>query len=160
VPRVGHGRLGVVFRWQFSAFHILYARGVVSMIPISKLALLGLVLGGVAGISSGVRAQGMRANPALAERGKKLFLTRSCDGCHSIGHGRRAGPDLLGVTDRRSAAWLRRWLKNTEEMILTDSLAIQMVADFRGYKMTNPRLSNEDIEALINYLAEGKKLYP
>jgi len=107
------------------------------MIPISKLALLGLVLGALAGSSSAARAQA----------------------CHSIGHGRRAGPDLLGVTNRRSAAWLRKWLKNTEEMIQGDSLAMQLVAEYRGYKMTNPRLSNPDIEALINYLAEGKKLY-
>ena len=129
------------------------------MIPISKLALLGLVLGALAGSSSAARAQGMTVNPTLAARGKTLFLTRSCDACHSIGHGRRAGPDLLGVTNRRSAAWLRKWLKNTEEMIQGDSLAMQLVAEYRGYKMTNPRLSNPDIEALINYLAEGKKLY-
>jgi len=129
------------------------------MIPISKLALLGLVLGGLAGISSAVRAQGVTRDATLAARGKALFLTRSCDGCHSLGHGRRAGPDLLGVTNRRSAAWLRKWLKNTEEMIQSDSLAMQLVAEYRGYKMTNPRLSNPDIDALIAFLSEGKKLY-
>ena len=101
----------------------------------------------------------MTVNPTLAARGKTLFLTRSCDACHSIGHGRRAGPDLLGVTNRRSAAWLRKWLKNTEEMIQGDSLAMQLVAEYRGYKMTNPRLSNPDIDALIAFLSEGKKLY-
>jgi len=128
------------------------------MTRISKLALFSLVIGALTGGSSTARAQG--TDPNLVKRGRDLWFTRSCDACHSIGKGRRAGPDLMGVTERRSGAWLRKWLKNTEEMILTDSLAIQMVADFRGYKMTNPRLSNEDIEALINYLAEGKKLYP
>jgi len=44
-------------------------------------------------------------------------------------------------------------------MIQGDSLAMQLVAEYRGYKMTNPRLSNPDIDALIAFLSEGKKLY-
>ena len=128
-----------------------------SMIRVSKLALFGLVIGAMAGTSSNARAQGMKVDENLAKRGKMLFVTRSCDGCHGIGRGRRAGPDLLGVTDRRSKAWLERWLKNTEEMIASDSLAMMMVAEHKGYKMTNPRLGNEEIEALLNFLADESR---
>ncbi len=123
----------------------------------SKLALFGLVFGVMAGSNSAARAQGMPVNPNLAKRGRELFLIRSCDACHGIGKGRRAGPDLLGVTDRRSQEWLRKWLKDPAAMLASDSLAMQLKDEYKGVSMANPRLTNSDIEALINYLADATR---
>lgn len=41
---------------------------------------------------------------ADAENGKKLFTTRGCVACHSLGSGKasKAGPDLAGVTKIRN----------------------------------------------------------
>ena len=64
---------------------------VATMLRVSKLALFGLVIGAVAGSSSTARAQGMSVD---AKRGKLLWEKKSCDACHSIGHG------------------LKKWLKN------------------------------------------------
>jgi cbb3-type cytochrome oxidase cytochrome c subunit len=129
------------------------------MIRISKLALFGLVIGAIAGSTSTARAQGMTVDDNLAKRGKSLWLGRSCDGCHSIGKGRRAGPDLLGVTERRDAAWLKRWLKNPEAMLASDSVAQGLLAESKGVKMPNLKLSDQDIDALMNYVAsESQKL--
>ncbi len=39
------------------------------------------------------------------DKGQYLFATK-CISCHTIGHGDRVGPDLLGVTHARDRAWL------------------------------------------------------
>ncbi len=127
------------------------------MTRISKLALFGLVIGAMAGGSSAAQAQGMKVDANLAKRGKALWLSRGCDACHSIGKGRRAGPDLLGVTSRRSGAWLRKWLHNPDEMLASDSTAMALLAEAKGVKMANLKLSDTEIEALINYLADESR---
>jgi len=129
------------------------------MIRSSKLSLLVLVIGALAGSSSIARAQSMTVDENLAKRGKSLWLAKGCDGCHSIGKGRRAGPDLLGVTERRDMAWLKRWLKNPTDMLASDTAAQAMLAESKGVKMPNLKLSDPDIDALINYVAsESQKL--
>ncbi len=120
----------------------------------SKFALFGLVIGVMAGSSSVARAQGMSINPNLAKRGRELWMSRSCDACHTIGKGRRAGPDLLDVTSRRSTEWLTKWLKNTKEMQESDSVAQRLVVEAKGVKMANLHLTDADVEALISYLGD------
>src|ERR1700674_1793945 len=104
-----------------------FPEGVFSMIPNSKLIRYGFVVGalGLSGCShskapvvrvtparGALRESPTRVDPALADRGATYWRNRSCDGCHSIGGGRRAGPDLAGVSGRRSYDWLKRWLRN------------------------------------------------
>jgi protein SCO1/2 len=98
----------------------------------------------------------MSVDPALAKRGATLFITRSCYSCHSIGRGRRGGPDLQGVTDRRTKEWLRQWLKDPTMMFGSDPVADAMLAENKMVKMPNMHLSDGDIEALTNYLAENR----
>ena len=82
-----------------------------------------------------------------------LFLHRSCSGCHGIGKtGDMAGPDLKGVTQRRSADWLRNWLKSPDTMIKTDSIASALYVKFHRVKMPNVMLSDDEIAALMLYL--------
>lgn len=124
------------------------------MIRTSKLAVVGLVFAALAGVSSLAHAQGMTVDANLAKRGKTLWQNRGCSGCHSIGKGRMAGPDLLGVTERRDAAWLRRWLKDTDQMLASDSLAQSLLAQSNGVKMPNLKLTDPDVDALLNYIAQ------
>jgi protein SCO1/2 len=123
------------------------------MIRTTKLAVVGLVVAALVGISTAAQAQ-MTVNADLAKRGKMLFQNRGCTGCHSVGKGRMAGPDLLGVTDRRDAAWLHRWLKETDVMLASDSIAQAMLAEAKGVKMPNLKLTDADIDALLNYIAQ------
>jgi len=122
------------------------------MIRISRLALVGLVIGAIAGSSSVARAQGN------VKRGSEVWKSRSCDGCHSIGKGRRAGPDLLGVTDRRSEAWLRKWLHDPPAMLDSgDSTAQALLAEAKGVRMANLHLSDSDISALLSYIQDESR---
>lgn len=122
----------------------------------SKFALVGLVIGAMA-VSTSARAQEMASNPNMVKRGKEVWMSRSCDACHSIGKGRRAGPDLSGVTSRRSMEWLKSWLKNPTEMQQSDTIAQRLVVEAKGVKMVNPKLSDSDIQAVISYLAEESR---
>jgi len=129
------------------------------MIRISKLGLCSLIVGALALSASLAQAQ-MNVDPALAKRGKSLFANKGCTACHTIGKTGKntaAGPDLAGVTERRSHDWLKRWLKNPTEMIGSDSIADAMVADAKNVKMPNMKLSDSEIDALMNYLAESPK---
>jgi cytochrome c2 len=137
------------------------------MIPDSKLILFGFVVGAL-GLSGchhsqtpaarvvpargALRASTTPVNPRLADQGATFWRNRSCDACHSIGGGRRAGPDLAGVSDRRSHGWLKRWLKNPPEMLESDSIAKDLLADAKGAKMPNLHLPDAEIDALIAYI--------
>ena len=83
--------------------------------------------------------------------GEQLFRTR-CSSCHDIGQD-SVGPDLFAVTENRDRTWLTRWLKEPDKMLAEkDPLAMSL---FNKYKipMPNMRLSQQDVEDVIAYLA-------
>jgi mono/diheme cytochrome c family protein len=88
----------------------------------------------------------------LGEAGRTLWSTRGCLGCHTVGVGRAAGPDLFGVTERRPIDWLKSFLKNTSEMLDTDPVAQGLLKQYNGQRMPNMRVTDQEIEALIHYL--------
>lgn len=92
-------------------------------------------------------------DPALAQRGAEVYVSKGCYQCHQFG-GVRAAPDLVGITDRRDHDWLRRWLLNTTEMLQTDPQAQAMLKEWKGYKMPNMKLRAEDIDPLLHYMAQ------
>lgn len=96
----------------------------------------------------------LQPDAAMAKRGQSLFSSRGCVGCHSVGGGKRSGPDLAGVTERRDLAWLRRWLKNPTVMFESDSLAKALLAQYNYTRMPNLRLKDDEVEALLHYVAQ------
>jgi hypothetical protein len=61
------------------------------------------------------------------------------------------------VTERRNLDWLRRWLKNTNEMLESDSTAKAMLAEYNGVRMPGQKLSDQDVDALIHYIAREQQ---
>ena len=61
------------------------------------------------------------------------------------------GPDLYGVTKRRDAAWLTRWLKEPEKMLQTDEHAKAMLKEYNNIPMPNQNLSDAEIKEYIKY---------
>lgn len=110
---------------------------------LSIFAALALTLG----VVSSAQAQA----DAAAKRGKMLWVNRGCGSCHGVGK-KMAGPDLAGVEVRRERGWLNRWLKETDVMIGSDSIAMAMVAEWKGIKMPTQPLTDPDIEALLAYI--------
>jgi len=85
-------------------------------------------------------------------KGEDLFRSR-CDSCHSLGNEDGLGPGLQGVTQHRDRAWLARWLKMPDRMLEEkDPVATELFNRYQKLSMPNLRLTDAEIEALINYL--------
>jgi len=82
--------------------------------------------------------------------GKQAFESK-CLACHSIGEGKKLGPDLAGVTKHRSKEWLTRWLKDPEGMLKTDADAKAMLKEYNNIPMPNQSLSDAEIRQYLKY---------
>jgi nitrite reductase (NO-forming) len=85
-----------------------------------------------------------------AVRGKLSFESK-CLACHSLGGGRKLGPDLAGVTKRRNESWLVRWLKNPEKMLESDAEAKAMLKESNNIPMPNQNLPESEIREYLKY---------
>jgi len=85
-----------------------------------------------------------------AIQGKQGFETK-CFACHSIGHGRKLGPDLAGVTRRRSDAWLTKWLKSPETMLANDADAKKLLKEYNNIPMPNQNMTDAEIRQYLKY---------
>ncbi len=86
----------------------------------------------------------------LAVKGKLDFESK-CLACHSVGQGKKLGPDIAGVTKRRSAEWLTKWLKSPEKMLATDADAKAMLKEYNNIPMPNQNLGDAEIRQYIEY---------
>jgi len=88
-------------------------------------------------------------------QGESLFRTR-CSACHNIGQGdglKRTGPNLLEVTERREAGWLRRWIQQPDVMLQEeDPIAMSLFAAYRQALMPNLQLNDHEVSSVIDYL--------
>lgn len=82
--------------------------------------------------------------------GKQAFESK-CLACHSIGQGKKLGPDLAGVSKRRSEEWLTNWLKSPEKMLESDADAKAMLKDHNNIPMPNQNLSDSEIKQYLKY---------
>jgi len=126
------------------------------MRPLSPLSCLALVIatGMVAGIAP-LAAQVARPrmwDDGAAQAGESIWKRRQCYGCHELGRQQSTGPDLIGVTDRRSKEWLVKWLRNPVAMTGDDSIGQALKKQFNS-QMPNFGLSEVDANALINFFA-------
>jgi nitrite reductase (NO-forming) len=81
----------------------------------------------------------------------KLAFESKCLACHTFGQGKKLGPDLAGVTKRRTDDWLTRWLKSPETMLKTDAAAQAMLKDHNNIPMPNQGLTDAEIRQFIKY---------
>lgn len=88
---------------------------------------------------------------------EELYQSR-CLACHSLGNENGLGPGLAGVTQARDRGWLKRWLKEPDKMLADkDPIAMDLYQRFNKVKMPNLRLSENDVEELINFLAASSR---
>jgi protein SCO1/2 len=84
--------------------------------------------------------------------GETLFL-KACSGCHSIGEGDRVGPDLAGVTQRRSREWLVSFITDPQRMrARKDATALALVARFPTVRMPSIGIPERDAADLVAYI--------
>ena len=97
-----------------------------------------------------VLAQG-GPDQAAVTRGRSLWTQRACSGCHGIGR-KQAGPDLAGVSQRRTREWIGKFLANTQEMLNTDSTAMALLKEYKGIRMPSPKLPEPDADAILAFI--------
>jgi len=84
--------------------------------------------------------------------GAQIFKA-NCTACHMIGGGRLVGPDLQGITEKRTKEWLKKWINSSSDLIASgDADAIAIFEEYNKVAMTNFYFSDEDSEALYAYL--------
>jgi nitrite reductase (NO-forming) len=81
----------------------------------------------------------------------KLAFESKCLACHSLGQGKKLGPDLAGVTEHRNDEWLTRWLKSPEKMLASDEHAKALLKQYNNIPMPNQNLSDQEIRQYLKY---------
>jgi mono/diheme cytochrome c family protein len=90
--------------------------------------------------------------------GEKLF-TANCTSCHAI-NDKVVGPALKDVHKRREAAWLTKWIKNSQALVKSgDATAVALYKENNESVMTSfENLSDAQIGSIIEYVkAESEK---
>jgi cytochrome c2 len=83
-------------------------------------------------------------------------FVRNCSSCHTFGRGVLVGPDLKGVTERHDRNWLTAWISSSERLIQSgDPSAAALFTKFKKQRMPDQRLSQDEIVALLDYIAAG-----
>ncbi len=96
----------------------------------------------------------LRGWAADVRSGQAIFQAK-CSACHTIGKGKLVGPDLQGVTERRDEAWIKKFIRNSQEMVASgDETAVAL---FEKYKVPMPShdLSEAEMADLLAFLAAG-----
>lgn len=98
-------------------------------------------------------ATALHAAPTLTEA--KVTFKKRCTACHTFGKGTKVGPDLKGVTERRTRDWLLKFVRSSSAMIASgDATATKLFAEFKQERMPDwDDLSQEQIGAIMDYFA-------
>ena len=108
--------------------------------------------GGVAAVSqydSGPRAAETPIDESKVEQGKALFSSKGCTACHAFGR-RISCPDLAGVSQRRTVAWMQNQILHPDVMTKTDPIAHQLFATY-ALQMPIQGLTPDEAIAVIEF---------
>ena len=111
-------------------------------------------------VRSAGQAGGVDHVHILSQQPGEVLFRKLCASCHTIGVGDRAGPDLRGVTGRRDAGWLARFITNPPQARASGDPALAaLAARFPGVRMPRLGLTENDAADLVAYLrAQDTKL--
>lgn len=86
--------------------------------------------------------------------GAALFEQR-CYSCHNIGDGNKIGPDLKGVTERRTKDWLRRFIPAPAALNSKgDPVATELFKQFAPAIMPDQALTPAEIDDILALIAD------
>jgi cytochrome c551/c552 len=97
----------------------------------------------------GPRAGDSPVAAALAVQGENIFKTKGCTACHAYGK-RLTGPDLKGVTRRRTSQWMEKQILHPEIMTKEDPISRKMMAEY-NLQMANQGLTPDEARSVIEY---------
>ena len=87
-----------------------------------------------------------------AQDGETIFKQK-CSACHKVGGGRFVGPDLIGVTEKRSEDWLMKWTRSSAALIASgDKDANAIYKEYNGIAMPDQPLTDEEFKSLFGFI--------
>jgi protein SCO1/2 len=88
----------------------------------------------------------------LSDKGRYIFASQ-CAACHTIGHGDKIGPDLLGITKVRERTWLERFITVPDKMLAEkDPIATALFKQYKEVRMPNLNMADIDLKNLMKFL--------
>lgn len=102
-----------------------------------------------AGLDEGARASESPVDEALAKEGEKLFQTKSCSACHAFG-AKATGPDLAGVSQRRTTKWIESQILHPDLMVKSDPIARELFAK-HALQMPNQGLTEAEARSVVEF---------
>jgi mono/diheme cytochrome c family protein len=103
-------------------------------------------------LDAGPRAAEGSIDEALAEQGEKLFKDKGCSACHTFGQ-KLTGPDLAGVSERRTARWIETQILDPQRMVKEDPVAKQLFATHM-LQMPDQGLTEAEAKALVEFFKD------
>ncbi|MBN1300647.1 MAG: c-type cytochrome [Melioribacteraceae bacterium] len=95
----------------------------------------------------------LAANIYAQFSGEKIFQEK-CTACHTIGEGKRVGPDLANITQIRDEQWLVKFIKSSQSLINAgDSLAVSVFEENNKVIMPDQPLNETEIKSVIDYIS-------
>ncbi len=88
-----------------------------------------------------------------AKSGEELF-SEKCSGCHTIGGGDMAGPDLAGVTEKRDKDWLIKIITEPDKLARENDPIMKELINKYGFQMPNLGVTRGEAELIIDFLAQ------
>ena len=105
-------------------------------------------------ITAGIFLLGFSSVPVYAQDGAALF--KPCAACHTIGGGKTIGPDLKGITKRRTNEWLVKFIQSSTAMVKAgDPDAVAILKQFNNIPMPDNALSAEQVNKLLEFIDAG-----
>jgi cytochrome c551/c552 len=101
---------------------------------------------------AGPRAGESPIDEERAEAGAKLFQSKGCSACHAFGR-KMSGPDLDGVTMRRTAIWMENQILHPEVMVKEDPISRELFAKM-ALQMPNQGLTQDEARSVIEFLKQ------
>ncbi len=95
---------------------------------------------------------GADIDAALATQGAELFKNM-CSACHKMDK-KFIGPELAGVTERRTPEWIMNMILNPEKMIKEDPIAKKLLIESNMAVMANQGLTQEEARAILEYFRQ------
>ncbi len=105
-------------------------------------------------ITAGIFLLGFSTVPVHAQDGAALF--KPCAACHTIGGGKTIGPDLKGITKRRTNEWLVKFIQSSTAMVKAgDPDAVAVLKQYNNIPMPDNALSTEHVNKLLEFIDAG-----
>jgi len=124
-----------------------------AMDPAWRSQTAGSQTGGSEAVKRGAgSAKGVGTSSAIGLPGEALFI-KTCASCHTIGRGKKVGPDLINLTSRRDRSWVASYIANPDKVRSQDSPVVRELSEkFPTVRMPNLGLADVDISDVVAYI--------